>query len=69
MAPIFNCASKPRQLDDNIASLDFTIPAELLKRLEEISAPEINYSYDFFHKKEFRDMVSGNTKIRPTQAA
>jgi len=34
-------ATKIEQLDDNLASLDFAMPAELLKRLEEISAPEV----------------------------
>jgi aryl-alcohol dehydrogenase-like predicted oxidoreductase len=56
-------ATKTQQLQDNLAALDFSISAEPLKRLEEISAPEVHYPYYFFTKKEFRDMVSGNTKI------
>jgi aryl-alcohol dehydrogenase-like predicted oxidoreductase len=62
-------ATKLQQLDDNLASLDFTIPAELSKRLDEISKPEITYPYYFFYKQEFRDMVSGSTSVRPTQNA
>jgi len=59
-------ATKVQQLEDNLASLDFTIPAELLKRLDEISVPEMTYPYYFFYNKEFRDMVNGNTTVRPT---
>lgn len=61
-------ATKMQQLEDNLASLDFTIPLELSKRLDEISAPEMTYPYYFFYKKEFRDMVSGNTNVRRAQA-
>jgi hypothetical protein len=32
-------ATKPSQLDDNLGSLGFTIPAELQARLDEVSAP------------------------------
>jgi aryl-alcohol dehydrogenase-like predicted oxidoreductase len=60
-------ASKVQQLDDNLASLNFAIPPELSKRLDEISAPELTYPYYFFYKKEFRDMVTGSTSVRPTQ--
>ena len=61
-------ASKVQQVDDNLASLDFKIPTELLKRLDEISAQELSYPYYFFYKQEFRDMVSGNTQVRRTQS-
>lgn len=59
-------ATKIQQLEDNLASLDFAIPAELSKRLDEISAPELTYPYYFFYRKEFRDMVSGSTSVRAT---
>jgi len=61
-------ATKVQQLDDNLASLDFSIPPEPLKQLDEISEQEVRYPYYFFYKQEFRDMVSGNTRVRRTQA-
>ncbi len=61
-------ASKIQQLDDNLGSLDFTIPAELLKRLDEVSAPESVYPYYYFYTQQFRDMM-GSTNVRATQAA
>jgi aryl-alcohol dehydrogenase-like predicted oxidoreductase len=62
-------ATKIQQLDDNLTSLDFAVPGELLKRLDEVTAPEIPYPYYFFYKKEFQDMVNGNTTVRQAQAA
>jgi aryl-alcohol dehydrogenase-like predicted oxidoreductase len=62
-------ATKIQQLEQNLAALDFAIPAELSKQLDVISAPELAYPYYFFYKKEFRDMVSGNTTVRSTQRA
>ncbi|MBO0911502.1 MAG: aldo/keto reductase [Acidobacteria bacterium] len=60
-------ATKLDQLEDNLRSLDFAIPPELGRRLEEISAPPITYPYYFFFKQEFRDMVSGSTSVRRTR--
>jgi aryl-alcohol dehydrogenase-like predicted oxidoreductase len=62
-------ATKSAQLKDNLASLDFTIPSELTARLDEISALETPYPYYFFTGQQFREMVSGGTKIRRTPAA
>src|SRR5438270_1308125 len=50
-------AAKLNQLDDNLAALDFHIPAELLDRLEKISAPEIHYPYNFFYGAGMNEMV------------
>ena len=61
-------ATKIEQLDDNLASLDFVIPAELLKRLDEISAPEVFYPYNFF-RGEFTKVVTGGTTVRKTAEA
>ncbi len=58
-------ATKLQQLEDNLAALDFTIPEELSKRLDEISAPEISYPYNFF-RGEFTKMVTGGTSVRRT---
>jgi aryl-alcohol dehydrogenase-like predicted oxidoreductase len=56
-------ATKIQQLQDNLSALDFSIPAELRQRLDEISKPEIRYPYYFFTTTEFRNMVSGNTNV------
>jgi aryl-alcohol dehydrogenase-like predicted oxidoreductase len=61
-------ATKIKQLEDNLAALEFTIPREQLLRLDDISATEVPYPYYFFTRKEFREMVSGGTKISPTAA-
>ena len=55
-------ASKVQQLHDNLAALDFTIPRELLKRLNDVSAPETHYPYYFF-AGEFTKMVSSGTTV------
>jgi hypothetical protein len=64
-------ATKLHQLDDNLAALDFKIPAELLSRLDELSAPEINYPYNFFYGAGMSEMVNAGTKVsqRPAIAA
>ncbi len=41
-------ATKLKQLDDNLASLDFEIPAELRRKLDEASALEPAHPYMFF---------------------
>lgn len=56
-------ASKIQQLHDNLAALDFTIPPELLKRLNDVSASETHYPYYFF-AGEFRMVSSGTTVLR-----
>jgi aryl-alcohol dehydrogenase-like predicted oxidoreductase len=56
------------QLDDNLGALDFTIPAELRKRLDDASAPETVHPYTFF-TPPFQSMISGGTSIEPWQPA
>ena len=58
-------ATKTQQLEDNLVSLDFVIPEGLLKRLDQISAPEVFYPYNFF-QGEFTKMVSSGTTVRRT---
>ena len=60
-------ATKLQQLQDNLASLDFAIPAELEKRLNDISAPDVHYPYNFF-TGEFTRMVSSGTTVVRTAA-
>lgn len=55
-------ASKLTQLEDNIHALEFDIPAELLKRLDELSAPKAEYPY-FFHRGDVAALVHASTKV------
>ena len=57
-------ATKVAQLDDNLASLDFTIPAESRARLDEISAPPNVHPYNFFQPM-LQGRISGGTTIKP----
>lgn len=41
-------ASKVKQLEDNLGAIEFSIPAELRKRLDEVSAPASIHPYVFF---------------------
>jgi aryl-alcohol dehydrogenase-like predicted oxidoreductase len=41
-------ASSPAQLDSNLAALDFEIPADARRRLDEASAPEVGAPYSMF---------------------
>ncbi|HEY9774136.1 MAG TPA: aldo/keto reductase [Planktothrix sp.] len=47
-------ASKLSQLEDNIQALEFEIPEELRKKLDEVSKPELFYPY-FFHTGEHNE--------------
>lgn len=59
-------ATKVQQLKSNIASLEFEIPAELRKRLDEVSAIEPVHPYVFFD--EFlQGMIHGGVKIKGWQ--
>jgi aryl-alcohol dehydrogenase-like predicted oxidoreductase len=61
-------ATKIHQLDDNLGALEFKIPAELLARLDEVSAPEIHYPYNFFYGAGMNEMVNAGTKVRLSTA-
>ena len=41
-------ASSPAQLDSNLAALDFEIPADARRRLDEAGAPEVGAPYSMF---------------------
>lgn len=56
-------ATKLEQLEDNLAALDFTIPAELSAKLESASRPELVFPYVFF-SPSMRGMLSGGTSLR-----
>jgi aryl-alcohol dehydrogenase-like predicted oxidoreductase len=52
------------QLDDNLAALDFDLPAELADRLEEASRPELTYPY-YFSGATMGAVISAGTAISP----
>jgi aryl-alcohol dehydrogenase-like predicted oxidoreductase len=53
-------ATKLSQLEDNLASLDFTIPDDQRKRLDEASAIAPGHPYTFYQTM-FRNRMSGGT--------
>jgi len=48
VASVLVGATRVEQLLDNLASLDFDIPAELRQRLDDVSTPYTPYPYTFF---------------------
>jgi aryl-alcohol dehydrogenase-like predicted oxidoreductase len=56
-------ATKTAQLADNLGSLDFAIPADLRKRLDEVGKPEAVHPYNFY-TPGIQSRVSGNTSVR-----
>jgi aryl-alcohol dehydrogenase-like predicted oxidoreductase len=56
-------ATKTAQLADNLGSLDFKIPAELRKRLDEVGAPESVHPYNFY-EPFMQSRVSGGVTVR-----
>ena len=61
-------ATKLAQLEDNLAALGFTIPAELRHRLDEVSALPSAHPYLFFGGV-LQAMINGNTSIQPWRRA
>jgi aryl-alcohol dehydrogenase-like predicted oxidoreductase len=56
-------ATKSAQLAENLASLDFSIPADLRKRLDDVGRPEPVHPYNFF-VPWMQARISGNTTVR-----
>jgi hypothetical protein len=56
------------QLDDNLASLDFTIPADLRQRLDEASALAPLHPYVFFSGM-IQGMIHGGVEVKAWKAA
>ena len=56
-------ATKTAQLADNVGSLEFSIPADQRKRLDEVGAPEAIHPYNFY-KPGIQLRVSGGTTVR-----
>jgi aryl-alcohol dehydrogenase-like predicted oxidoreductase len=61
-------ASKPAQLEENLRFGEFEIPADLRKRLNEVSALESVHPYSFF-EPQMQGMVSGATSVVPWSSA
>ena len=55
-------ATKPHQLQDNLQALDFTIPQELLTRLDRVSAIASTFPYSFF-SQEIQGMIHGGVTV------
>ena len=60
-------ASKLSQLEDNLRYAEFEIPAELRKRLDEVSAIEQSHPYGFF-TPPFQGWIAGGTGLKPWSA-
>jgi aryl-alcohol dehydrogenase-like predicted oxidoreductase len=61
-------ATKVAQLDDNLAALDFGIPHELRRQLDDVSALETVHPYTFF-TPPFQAMMNGGAAVEPWQPA
>lgn len=57
-------ATKTSQLEKNLGTLDFDIPAELRSRLDQVSALDPTHPYIFFGPY-FRNMINGGVEVRP----
>jgi len=55
-------ATKLAQLEDNLKSLDFEIPAALAKRLDDVGRPETVHPYHFF-EPTMRAMITGGVDV------
>jgi aryl-alcohol dehydrogenase-like predicted oxidoreductase len=61
-------ASKLSQLEDNLGALDFSIPAELRRQLDAISAPASLHPYVFFEPL-IQGMIHGGAQVRAWSAS
>jgi hypothetical protein len=57
-------ATKISQLNDNLQAAEISIPPELRKRLDEVSALEATHPYVFF-SGSIQDMIAGGTSVTP----
>ena len=60
-------ASKLAQLEDNLAAIEFSIPADLRKQLDEVSALASIHPYMFF-EPFIQGMIHGGVKVRGWQS-
>jgi aryl-alcohol dehydrogenase-like predicted oxidoreductase len=57
-------ASKLAQLEDNLRYAEFELPADLRKKLDEVSTIESVHPYGFY-KPDFQGWISGATGLQP----
>ena len=62
VASVLIGSTKPTQLKDSLAALDFTIPEPLLARLDAISSLPKRFPYAFFGP-ELQGMINGGTTV------
>jgi aryl-alcohol dehydrogenase-like predicted oxidoreductase len=62
IASVIVGATKPEQLEDNLAALDFRLPAELTARLDAVSASTPRYPYSFF-TSGMQAMLTGGAAV------
>jgi len=54
-------ARKVSQAKDNLACLDFILPQEIMKKLDEVSKVELGFPHDFLAKEAVSDFLHGGT--------
>ena len=62
VASVIVGATRLKQLQENMASLSFEIPAEMRERLDKISAPARPFPYTYFGS-EIQGMVHGDATV------
>ncbi|PRP68404.1 aldo/keto reductase [Nonlabens agnitus] len=62
VASVLVGATKMSQIEANMKALDFNIPTELMKKLNDASAPDIPYPYTFFQPK-MQERIYPDTKV------
>jgi hypothetical protein len=62
VASVIVGATNLKQLQQNIAALSFDIPAELVKRLDDASAPDKMFPYTLFGN-EVQGMLHGGANV------
>ena len=52
---------KLSQMEDSLGCLDFTIPADLMSELDQVSAIELGFPHDFLSRDQVRAVIFGDT--------
>ncbi|SCY31076.1 Predicted oxidoreductase [Nonlabens sp. Hel1_33_55] len=62
VASVLVGATKMSQIEANMKALDFEIPTDLLQKLNDVSAPPVEYPYSFFQPKT-QQRIYPDTKV------
>ncbi len=54
-------ATKLHQIEDSLGAVNFTIPEELMQRLDQASAIDMGFPHDFLDSDGVRELISGGT--------